>query len=341
MRRVAFMLAMIGFVVWTGTASAQSPNGKIRFKYGMTVNPSDISYAYSQKFADLAAKYSDGRLEIVIYPSNQLGDDQELTQRIQLGTADMGLITSNNLVSFAPTMAVFNLPYMFRDTAELRSAVNGMWDQINTRVVKESGLRILGYSEKGFRVIANKKHPIKTLNDLKGLRIRVPKNPLQFDVFKAWGGNPIPVAWGELFPALQQGVVDGVENVYISILSERFFEVVKYATDVNYFLFSSEIVMKDEKFRSLEAGLQKALIQAGREATDFGLASSAAEVERAKKILVEQHGMVLAGRPEDEARWESIARGLWPGFYKLVGGGNAEDGRRFVEQFDAAKGRRR
>jgi TRAP-type C4-dicarboxylate transport system substrate-binding protein len=252
----------------------------------------------------------------------------------------MGLITSNNLVSFSPSMAVFSLPYMFKDTGELRAAVNGMWDDINKRVAKEAGLLIIGYSEKGFRVIANSKRPIKTLPDLKGLRVRVPKNPMQFDVFRAWGGNPIPIAWGELFPALQQGVVDGIENVYISILSERFFEVVKYATDVHYFLFSSEMVIQEQKFKGLAPSLQQAIVRAGREATEVGFTSTAAEVERAKKTLIEKHGMVLSGPPTDEAKWEQIARGLWPQFYKLIGGGDSTDGERLVERFDKAKGAR-
>lgn len=334
MRKTCSLLAMLAVLAGVVPASAQT---KLQLKYGMTVSTSDVSYTYSQKFAELVKTYSQGRAEIVIYPSNQLGDDQELTQRIQLGTADLGLVTSNNLVSFSPTMAVFNLPYMFKDASELKRAVTGMWDEINTRVEKEAGLRILGYSEKGFRVIANSKRPIKRLEDLRGLRIRVPKNPLQFDVFKAWGGSPIPVAWGELFPALQQGVVDGIENVYISILSERFFEVVKYATDVHYLLFSSEILVKDQKFRSLDPALQAALVRAGHEASDWGMGAVAAEIERAKKTLADKHGMVLSGPPVDEAEWEKIARGLWPDFYKLVGGGDAAAGRKFVERFDAAK----
>lgn len=130
-------------------------------------------------------------------------------------------------------------------------------------------MRIIGWAYSGYRVLTNSKKPVKTLDDLKGLVIRVPKNEIMIATYQAWGINPTPMAWPETFTGLQQGVVDGQDNPYITNSAMKFYEVQKYVTNIRYIFSLEPLIISESVFLGLKPKTQKAVLEAGHEATLF------------------------------------------------------------------------
>ncbi|NDK35090.1 TRAP transporter substrate-binding protein [Rhodovulum sulfidophilum] len=282
-------------------------------------NENNPTHKGALRFQELVEKYSDGRIEVQIFPSNQLGSEQEVAQALRMGSIESEILYTGNLVPLAPSVGVMMLPYAFTSNEEAHAAMDALKGPLNERLPKEAGVRVLGYFEKGFRVLTNDRREVKTLDDLQGLKIRVSKNNIAIDTFKSWGLDPIPMAWAEVFPALQQGVIDGQENPYTTAISSKFYEVQKYITEIHYLIWSGPIIVSERFYQGLPEDLQQALDRAGEEAAQYERQVSAEETEAAKKKLVEL-GMTLTGAPEDEAKWQEAAKALWPGFADDIGG---------------------
>ncbi|MBB4303219.1 tripartite ATP-independent transporter DctP family solute receptor [Rhodobium orientis] len=310
--------AMIGALfAAVSVAPALAADYTIRLSHGD--NENNPTHKGAVKFEELAEKYSDGRIDVQIFPNNQLGSEQEVAQALRTGSIEAEILYTGNLVPLAPSVGVMMLPYAFTSNEEAHAAMDALKDPLNARLPKEAGVRILGYFEKGFRVLTNSKREVKTLDDLQGLKIRVSKNNIAIETFKSWGLDPIPMAWAEVFPALQQGVIDGQENPYTTSISSKFYEVQKYITEIHYLIWSGPIIISERFYQGLPADLQEALDRAGEEAAVYEREVSATETEKATKELVKL-GMVLSGAPTDEEKWQSAAKALWPSFSEDIGG---------------------
>ncbi|PIB26454.1 C4-dicarboxylate ABC transporter substrate-binding protein [Amylibacter kogurei] len=282
-------------------------------------NENNPTHKGALKFEELVEKYSDGRIDVQIFPSNQLGSEQEVAQSLRMGSIESEILYTGNLVPLAPSVGVMMLPYAFTSNEDAHAAMDALKEPLNERLPGEAGVRVLGYFEKGFRVLTNGEREVKTLEDLQGLKVRVSKNNIAIETFKSWGLDPIPMAWAEVFPALQQGVIDGQENPYTTAISSKFYEVQKYITEVHYLIWSGPIIVSERFYQGLPEDLQAALNKAGEEAAMYEREVSAAETEAAKVKLVEL-GMTLSGAPEDEAKWQEAAKALWPSFAADIGG---------------------
>lgn len=175
----------------------------------------------------LAAK-SDSTMLIDVYPSQQLGTERELLELLQIGSVGMTKVSSAALEGFVPSFRVFGLPYLFRDEAHRFSVWDGDVGQSILESGQRFGLRGLTYYDAGTRSFYTKNRPIETPADLQGLKIRVQESPVAMQMVQALGGSPTPIAWGELYTALQQGIVDGAENNAPSFFISRHYEVCKF-----------------------------------------------------------------------------------------------------------------
>ena len=153
---------------------------------------------------------------------------------MQQGILQMTVLAVNNASIFAPSLGAFDLPYIFKSVKEFDDCVDQNWDLINKRMEAESGTIAIAWHSQGFRFITNSKQPVAKLADLAPVKIRTPNNPIMIGVYRAWGTDPVPMAMDETFNALQQKVVDGQDNPLVSIATNRFYEVQKYFTEVNY-----------------------------------------------------------------------------------------------------------
>lgn len=325
---IAFIMGAALFVAATVPAMA-----KIPVIIASSVDTSDQNYmnVTYNKMVELAQKYSDNAFDFQIFPSMQLGDEQEAVRAMQLGTVQLVMLATNNYSPFAPSTGWVNMPYLFDSLENFRALLDAMWEQNNEWAIKEGGARILAIMDIGYRQLTTgAKHPVRSLKDAKGIKIRTPQNALMVSTFKALGLEPTAVAFSETFNALQQGVVDGQEGCLNNVVTLKFYEAQKYATEINYSVHSGTIIASEPWLQSLPEKDRTALIRAGKEAMEYERTRVAGMLEADNKILKEK-GMELLGTVTDMDEWVRLGRTAWPKCYDVIGGGNEEKGKAIID----------
>ena len=173
---------------------------------------------------------SGGKMKIEIYPNQQLGSERQLVELLQIGSVGMTKVSVGIMENFAPNMKVFGLPFIFRDKEHAYSVMDGEIGKELLLQGEDYWLRGLTYYDAGSRSFYTKERPVHTPDDLSGLKIRVMESATAMDMVRSLGGSPTPISWGELYTALQQGVVDGAENNPPSFYLSGHYEVCKYYT---------------------------------------------------------------------------------------------------------------
>lgn len=216
-------------------------------------------------FKPMVEKESGGRIAVELYPNAQLGGDREMTEAVQLGTLHIAIPASSAMAGFDKRIQVLDLPYLFTSRETAFEALDGELGQKLNEYLMGRGFYNLGYQENGMRHATNNKGPITKPEDLKGMKIRTMENPMHIAYFRELGANPTPMSWGELYTALQQGVVDAQENPYAMISDGKFNEVQKYVSETGH-VFSVTLLVSNKKFiESLPADLREIVIKAGHE----------------------------------------------------------------------------
>ncbi|HIY19722.1 MAG TPA: TRAP transporter substrate-binding protein [Candidatus Blautia avistercoris] len=222
------------------------------------------------RFADRVKELSDGKMEIVVYGSGQLGNERDLIEGVQLGTIDMAMNTSAYLSNLVPQFGMLDLPFLYEDYEDARAKLEGEpGEELKEKMVEEQGIRVLDYWNSGFRVMMTKSAPIHSASDLKGRNMRAPEVDVYVDMFKALGANATPIPFGEVYTSIQTGVVDGVEVCAEEMYTMKFYEVGKYIAVTNH-IFSSQIpVINEDVYQGLTEEQREILDQAMSEATDW------------------------------------------------------------------------
>jgi tripartite ATP-independent transporter DctP family solute receptor len=179
-------------------------------------------------FGEKLQEISGGKFKVQIYPSQQLGTERQCLELLQIGSLDMTKVSAGVLENFSPSIKVFGIPYLFRDKEHAFRVLDGPVGEELLNGTEKYWLKGLGYYDSGSRSFYTIDKPIEHPNDLKGLKIRVMESQTAIDMVKSFGGSPTPISWGELYTALQQGVVDGAENNPPSFYLSRHYEVCKY-----------------------------------------------------------------------------------------------------------------
>lgn len=240
----------------------------VTIKLGHIADPKNPYAQGAQKFADLVSEKSGGSVEIQVFPSSQLGNQRDLVEGLTLGTVDMCMTSTAVLGNFLPKIAVFDLPFIFRDRDHTFKVLDSIGMDI-AKGLEPRGIKVLGYFENGVRNMTNNVRPITKPEDVEGLKIRVMEQPVYIEMIKSLGGNPTPMAFGELFTALQQGVVDGQENPAAHIYTKRFFEVQKYISLTQHTYSAEPMLISMITWKKLNADQQKVLQEAASEAKDW------------------------------------------------------------------------
>lgn len=238
---------------------------KVKLKLG---HPGALNHHYHEgalMFKDLVASKSNGEMEIVVFPANQLGKQRQLVEGAQLGTVDLVLTSDVLLSSFEKSLGALNLPYIFKDIDHVSKVLDGEIGAYLSDKLSKKGLVVLGYWENGFRHITNSQKPINTPADLKGQKIRTPGGFVFVDTFNGYGASATPMSFGELYSALQLKTVDGQENPVAHVLTQKFFEVQKYLSLTSHIHVSEPLVMSKVIFESLNSKEQKILDEAAKE----------------------------------------------------------------------------
>lgn len=300
-------------------SDSKESSKKVVMKITHGVGPDSVFHASAEKFKELVAKYSNGQVEVQIYPGGQIGSGERSVQDIQQGIIEATIESVNNMTPFAPTFGIFDMPYIVESNEEFYKVIDTLGEELNKKIIKESGLRPIIWFEQGPRVLGTKKTKVETINDLQGLKIRVPKNPIMLSAFNAWGVNATPIAWDETINAVQQGVVDGLELPYGDFYSTNLYETIKYITEIHYKYDIGAVIVKNSWLESQPEDIRNAIIKAAQETQNWQRGFTKEFINKAKKAMEEKQ-VVLCGPPKDEEVWIKKARAIWPQFYEKIGG---------------------
>ncbi len=210
-------------------------------------------------FKDELAANSGGKLVVDVFPAMQLGGAQENVQAVRAGTIQMVWVGMAFLTRTVPELESISLPFQFTSREQAFKVVDGPIGKIIDQKMADKGLISLGYMELGARHVTNSKRPIKSIDDLKGLKIRLQPNETHLATFRALGANAVAMDIKELYSAMQQGVVDGQENPYSIIYASRYFEVQKYISNTGHFFDFISIIANRKAFQALPPAQQKAV----------------------------------------------------------------------------------
>ena len=251
------------------TALAAGPGlAQTEIKLGHVGEPGSLFAASAEEFARRANAKLGSKAKVVVYGSSQLGGDKELLQKLKLGTVDMAL-PSTVMSSEADLFGVFEMPYLVKDRAHMgRIEKEVFWSKLAPEAEKK-GLKVIAVWENGYRHITNSKRPINTPDDLKGIKLRVPEGKWRVKMFQAYGANPSPMKFSEVFTALQTGVMDGQENPFTQIFSAKFQEVQKYLSLTGHVYTPAYLTVGAKKWESLPADVRKVLEDTARETQAF------------------------------------------------------------------------
>ncbi|HEY5682441.1 MAG TPA: TRAP transporter substrate-binding protein [Sulfuricaulis sp.] len=240
----------------------------MELKLGHVGGPGSLFEVSSEEFAKRANAKLGDKAKVVVYGSSQLGSDKEMMQKLKLGTLDMAL-PSTVMSSENDLFGLFEMPYLVKDRAHMQRIEDKVFWPKLAPAVEGKGLKILAVWENGFRQITNNKQPIKTPEDLKGIKLRTPKGEWRVKMFQAYGANPSPMALSEVFVALQTGVMDGQENPLVQIYSQKFQETQKYLSMSGHVYTPAYLTTGKKRWESLPADVRKILEETARETQGF------------------------------------------------------------------------
>ncbi|GAK59812.1 TRAP dicarboxylate transporter, DctP subunit [Candidatus Vecturithrix granuli] len=233
-------------------------------KFGHLANEENSWHKAAMKFAELVKERSNGRIEVKVYPNEQLGKELDTVTSIQMGTADM-VISGGSLMNWAPRIGVMECPTAIRDSEHLQKVAGGeIGKEIEAEILEKVGLRAIAWFERGPRNLTSNK-PMKTPEDVQGMILRVPNSILYVKFWEAVGAKPTPMAFSEVFTSLQQGTIDGQENPLSLIKSAGFFEVQKYVNLTEHLITWIYVLIGEKQFQAMPADLQQIILEAGKE----------------------------------------------------------------------------
>jgi tripartite ATP-independent transporter DctP family solute receptor len=338
MNKIEKLTVLVILIVSTYT-NAATPNpydwqsipkkgDQITMRMGHSLNMEWSSQTVALKhFAELVAIYTNNRIRAVIFPGSQLGGEKEMLQQARQGVLQVTIPATNNIAQVAPSLNVLLLPYLTQSTEESNYLLDHITKILQPRIIKESGVRIVGWENTGWRhFFYNAPESIQTPEDLAPLNMRVPPNAIMLGTYESWNASPAPIAWSELYSALQQGVVEGGDNPISDIMGMKFDEVINRITRLHYTILTHPIVVSERWFQSLEPDLQEAILRAGDETTEY--VRWWQQLDEARWWTLAEEAGVMITEIEDEAPWAERARSAWPNYYNLIG----KDGEKLVEQ---------
>ena len=238
-----------------------------------------------ERAAKQVSEATQGRVQIQAYPNSQLGSSKDMIEAVGLGTQDIVTEGAANFGQFVPSISVIESPYVWRDAAHLAKVMAGpIGEDLNKQLIQQRGMRILGTTYYGVRQLTTTNRAVRTVADMKDLKLRVPENEVFLAMARAWGAKPTPMTFGELYLGLRQNVVDGQENPLPTIDSGKFFEVQKYLVLTSHILTPRLVVINEKVWQGIPAADRQIISNAVAEA----IAWNNQETLNAERVLVDK-----------------------------------------------------
>lgn len=265
-RQVTMAIAAAAMVAGIPASFAQAP---VKMSLAHNSPPASPKGMGATRFAELVSTKSNGRITINVAPSEQLGNENTNMAAMRTGTLDLGVIGQGAMLSVVPEVAALGLPFLFSSLPQAWATLDGPVGQELARKIESKNLVFLGWWCNGIRQTTNNKRAITKPEDFKGLKIRTPLDPATVDMFSAMGATAQQINYGEVYLALQSGVVDGQENPLANIHAAKFYEVQKFLTFTNHKYEATAIIMSAASYARLSEADRKIVREAALEAGAF------------------------------------------------------------------------
>lgn len=260
-------------------AQAQVQQRSIKFAFQNNKgHPQEMG---AQKFADLVAAKSGGKITVKTFPGGTLGGDLQTVSALQGGTIEMTVLNAGILGAQVKDFEIYDFPFLFANPQEADAVTDGAFGKKLLGKLAEKNLIGLGYWDLGFRNVTNNKRPITKLEDFAGLKLRVIQSPMYLDIFSALGANPTPMPFPEVYPALEQGAIDGQENPFTVIRSAKLNEVQKHVAVTRHVYNPQALLVSKKLWDALSADEKKIFSDAAAEATVYQRQASRSQADAA------------------------------------------------------------
>lgn len=296
LRRLLVLLC-VAFLAFTSAGYASPKLVVLRLAH-----PSAATHAQHkafEEFSEIVWKNSGGTLKVEIFPGGQLGGERDQNEGVQLGTIDMGLTSAGVLATFAPEMNLFNMPFLFRDARHFTEVATGDIGRQVLKALEKRGFIGLCLYGASFRIPYNWRRPLAVPADFKGLKIRLMEVPAHMDAYRALGAAPTPMAYGELYTGLQLKVIDGAENSWSYIYSQRFYEQTKYISEIPIFCNPLVFVASRKVWDKLSQEHRQAIMDAIPQTTAL-LNELYTDLEDKAREEVAKAGLIINSPPDLE-----------------------------------------
>ncbi len=314
---VLAVLAAATALLSTAPAGAQTT-----FKMNIAIAQNSHYGVAVDTFAREVETRTHGRYKIQTFYSGALGAERESVEGVQLGTLDLTLTSTGPLPNFVPEIAILDIPFLFRDYAHARAVLDGPIGQEMLQKFPPKGMVGLAWAENGFRQMTNNKRPINTPEDLKGLKMRTMENPIHIEAYRQLGIQPTPMAFTEVYTALQQGTVDGQENPLSVITSAKLDQVQKNLSITGHVYSPAIILMNKAQWEKLAPSDREAFLAAAREAVKVNRARVDAD-ERKAIAELRAKGMVVVENV-DRSKFQAALAPVYVDFGKRFGQDNID-----------------
>ena len=289
-------------------------------KFGYATSKESHYGVGSGVFCDEMEKGTQGRYKCQQFPSSALGGEREMIEAVQLGTQDLVNTSTGPLGNFVPEVKIFDIPFLFRGYDHARKVMDGPIGQGALNAMRGKGLVGLAWTENGFRHMTNSKRPLVSAEDAHGLKMRTMENKVHMDGYRAFGINPTPMAWPEVFGALQQGTVDGQENPIPVILSAKFSQVQKYLSLTGH-VYSPSLLITSVAFMNKLSDADKKVFQEAAKKASAAQRKKVNDDEAAGIAQLEKEGMKVERKVEGQAFRDAL-RPAYANYAKEFGADN-------------------
>ncbi|NPA50610.1 MAG: TRAP transporter substrate-binding protein [Epsilonproteobacteria bacterium] len=295
-------------------------------KFSHVVSPNTPKGKAADFFAKRLEELSNGRIDVQVYPNSQLYKDSAVLKALKLNSVQMACPSFSKFTRIVPQMALFDLPFLFRDMDHVHKVQDGEVGKKLKDLVTAKGYVALNYWDNAFKQLTNSKRPLVHPQDAKGLKFRIMSSKVLEEQFKAVGAIPQVMPFSEVYSALQQGVIDGQENTNSNIYTKKFYEVQKYMTISNHGYLGYLVVMSKKFWNSLPKDLQEATIKALKEATEKER-EWARELDKSQFEKIAEYAKktkkleIIKLTPEQREEWKKVMSKIYPKFYdpKVIG----------------------
>ncbi len=314
------MLRLAGAAGLTATVASSIPapphalaQDQITINFNHTDGPTGEAAIFAEQFKQVVAERSGGRITVETFHSGELGAEKDMYDSLQLGTIEMGRTGSLIISVVAPEFGALEMPYAFRSQEHLRAVLQGPIGQaMHQKFLENKGIRVVGIVNRGPRHLTTTDREVRTQADLQGLKLRVPEIPVYVEAWKALGASPTPMAFPEVFTALQQGAIDGQENPLGTIWGNSFYDVQKYLILTTHVRGNGWMVASEQFWQGLSDEDQQLLQQAADESASFADAK-VAEQETQLLGQLQEKGMTVI-EPDVQALGDVVWQAVPPKF---------------------------